>query len=134
MCDKENNVLFAIGSCHKFTIREPGLERKRHKNLYKIDIRVPKGNNLTCISAVMESSLLWHKRLGHASFSLLKKLVARELILGLSKTKFSEDMICDACTKMKDVKSSFKPIKVVSKSKPLELLHIEIILQTNKKW
>jgi len=43
-------------------------------------------NNLTCLSALNDDVMLWHKRLGYASFSLLNKLVLKDLVVGLPST------------------------------------------------
>ena len=52
--------------------------------------------------------LLWYKRLGHASQGQLNKLIIKDLVIGLPKTKFKEDKVCEACTLGKQIKSSFK--------------------------
>ena len=44
-----------------------------------------------------ELSWLWHRRLGHASFYLIDKLIKKELVVGISHISFNEDKICDAC-------------------------------------
>ncbi|MCD7462114.1 hypothetical protein HAX54_047815 [Datura stramonium] len=48
---------------------------QRYKNVYKANIMDPMGEELSCLGALMGSSLLWHKRISHASFSYLNKLV-----------------------------------------------------------
>ena len=65
-------------------------------------------NNLTCLSALNDDVLLWHKRLGHASLSLLNKLVSKDLVVGLPSVKFNHDKVCDACFRGKQVRKSFK--------------------------
>ena len=45
-------------------------------------------------------------------------------MIGLPKLKFERNKLCEACQKGKQTKSSFKPINVVSTTRPLELLHI----------
>ncbi|XP_019241960.1 PREDICTED: uncharacterized protein LOC109221997 [Nicotiana attenuata] len=65
----------------------------------------------SCLKAVNDDAELWHRRLGHASFSLLNKLVQKDLVRGLPKSKFMEHKVCDACARGKHVKSSFKPKK-----------------------
>ena len=37
-----------------------------------------------------------------------------------------KDRICDACVKGKQVRSSFKPKKCISTSRPLALLHMDL--------
>ena len=60
------------------------------------------------------------------SSSLLNKLVSRDLVLGLPKLKFSESKVCEACVKVKQIRSSFKLKKQVSSSRTLELLHMDL--------
>ena len=71
-------------------------------------------------------SWLWHRRLGHDSMKTLSKLVKNDLVIGLPKLNFNKDKICDACQFGKQVRSSFKPKNLVSISRPLELLHIDL--------
>jgi hypothetical protein len=51
-----------------------------------------------------------------------------DLVKGLPITKFVKDKICDACQLGKQTKSSFKKKKkkVISTSRPLELLHMDL--------
>lgn len=53
-------------------------------------------NELTCLSTLDNDSFMWHKGLVHAGFSLINKLITKDLVLGLPKTKFKEDKVCDA--------------------------------------
>ncbi|KAH0710848.1 hypothetical protein KY284_012275 [Solanum tuberosum] len=85
-----------------------------------------KWDSLSCLSAQTDDTNLWHRRLGHISTSLLNKLVARDLVRGLPRLKFSNDKVCDACAKGKQTRSSFKAKKGVSTTRPLELLHMDI--------
>lgn len=82
-------------------------------------------HELTCLSVIDNDLFLQHKKLWHASFSLLNKLITKNLVLDLLK-KFREDKLCEVCTKGKYVRSSFKLKKVVSTSRYLELLHIDL--------
>nr|XP_009766369.1 PREDICTED: uncharacterized protein LOC104217756 [Nicotiana sylvestris] len=77
-------------------------------------------------SLFRKTKCLLKRRLGHASFSLLNKLVQKDLVRGLPKSKFMEHKVCDACARGKHVKSSFKPNKDVRTSKPLDLLHMDL--------
>ena len=70
--------------------------------------------------------MLWHKRLGHASLTLLNKLVSKDLVVGLPSIKFNDDKVCEACAKGKQVRLSFKSKRCVSTTRPLELLHIDL--------
>jgi transposase InsO family protein len=55
--------------------------------------------------------------------SQLNKL---NLVRGLPNLKFSSDALCEACQKGKFTKRSFKAKNIVSTSRPLELLHIDL--------
>jgi len=70
--------------------------------------------------------LLWHKRLGHSSLSQLNKIVSKDLVIGLPDIKFKEDKVCEACARGKQVRSSFKSKKVVSTTRMMELVHIDL--------
>ena len=74
----------------------------------------------------MNDSWLWHRRLGDASMKILSKLVKNDLVIGLPKFIFDKDKICDACQFGKQVRSLFKTKNLVSTSRPLELLHIDL--------
>nr|XP_009602469.1 uncharacterized protein LOC104097589 [Nicotiana tomentosiformis] len=82
--------------------------------------------DLNCLSAIDDDAELWHKRLGHVSFTLLNKLVRKNLVRGLPKSSFKDHKVCDACVKGKHVRSSFKPKWEVSTSRTLDLLHMDL--------
>ena len=44
---------------------------------------------------------LWYRILGHASFSVLNRLVKFDLVDGLPKINFIQHEICDACARGK---------------------------------
>jgi len=56
----------------------------------------------------------------------LNRLTSKELVVGLPKLKFERDRLCETCQKGKQIKSSFKELNVVSTSRPLELLHMDL--------
>lgn len=103
ICDKGNKVKFLSVACTMTNIQsgEVILIEKRFKSMYVADLDSISGDSLTCLSAVEDNAALWHRRLGHVSFSLLNKLVSKELVRGVPKMKFSENKICDACVKGK---------------------------------
>ena len=57
----------------------------------------------------------------------LDKLIKNELVQGLPKLKYRNDLICDACQKGKQTKSSFKSKTEISSKRPLELLHMDLM-------
>ena len=56
----------------------------------------------------------------------LSKLVKNDLVIRLLKLNFDKDKICDAFQFGKQVRNSFKSKNLVSTSRPLELLHIDL--------
>ncbi|GJX98451.1 ribonuclease H-like domain-containing protein [Tanacetum coccineum] len=81
MCDKKNNVLFTDTGCFvlspDFKLADESqvlLKVPRKNNMYSVDIKniVPK-ESLTCLvaKATLDESMLWHRRLGKATQSLL---------------------------------------------------------------
>ncbi|WP_281284697.1 DDE-type integrase/transposase/recombinase, partial [Cobetia crustatorum] len=69
---------------------------------------------------------LWHKRLGHVHYRNLFRLSKRELIRGLPKLQ-KVDKICGECQLGKQIRSSHKKVNSNTTSRPLELLHMDLI-------
>ena len=82
--------------------------------------------DIGCFASFGNEKWLWHKRLGHASMYQISKLLKKHLIRGVPKTKFDQDLVYDTFQKGKQTKSSFKPKDVVSTTRPLELLHLDL--------
>ena len=82
--------------------------------------------NTICFSAFNEDSWLWHRRLGHVSFDHLSRINNKEVVKGIPYLKFEKDRICDGCQLGKQTKSSFKTIKDIRTSRPLELVHMDL--------
>jgi len=128
LSDKDNLVVFSPKQCLVIYINtgDVVLRRKRHKNVYKVCILSLSQNNLTCLSALNDDVMLWHKRLCHTSLSLLNKLVSKDLVVGLPSIKYNDDKVCDACARGKQVRTSFKLKNYVSTTRPLEMLHVDL--------
>lgn len=69
--------------------------------MYVADLYSTEVDALSCLSAQNDHDDLWHRRLGHVGSSLLKKLVARDLVHGLPKLMFINDNVFNACEKGK---------------------------------
>jgi len=82
-------------------------------------------NNLTCLSALNDDAMFWHKRLGRASLSLLNKLVSKDLVVGLPSIEYN-DKVCDACATGKQVRNSLKLKNCVSTTRPPEMLRVDL--------
>lgn len=97
------------------------LVAKRYKNIYVANLEALQSGDLSCLKTVNDDAELWH-----TSFSLLNKLIEKDLVHGLPMSKFKVQKICDACARGKHMKSYFKSKRDVSTSKPLKLLHIDL--------
>ncbi|GJY34542.1 putative ribonuclease H-like domain-containing protein [Tanacetum coccineum] len=116
MCDKKNSVLFTDTACFvlspDFKLPDESLvllKVPRKNNMYSVDMKniVPK-DSLTCLvaKAILDESMLWHRRLGHINFKTINKLVKDNLVRGLPTKLFENDQTCVACLKGKQHKAS----------------------------
>ncbi|XP_070017628.1 uncharacterized protein [Nicotiana sylvestris] len=90
ICDKGNKVEFLSKICTvtDLVIGEIVLVAKRYKNIYVADFESIQSGDLSSLKAVDDEVELWHRRLGHASFSLLNKLIQKDLVHGLPMSQF----------------------------------------------
>jgi len=94
-------------------------------NVYMIDMS-KLHCNATCLNAFNEDSWLWYRRVCHISFDHLSRINNKEVVKGIPYLKFEKDRICDACQLRKQTKSSFKTIKDIMTSRPLELIYMDL--------
>nr|GEW58920.1 putative ribonuclease H-like domain-containing protein [Tanacetum cinerariifolium] len=149
ICDNKNSVLFTdieclvLGKDFKLVDDKHVLLRThRQQNMYTIDLKnVVPHKNLTyrIAKALVDESMLWHRRLGHLNFKTLNKLVRSNLVKGFPSKSFGNDHSCVACLKGKQHKASCKSKLVNSVSKPLYTLHMDFFGPTyvsslNHKW
>ncbi|GJR32586.1 putative ribonuclease H-like domain-containing protein [Tanacetum coccineum] len=77
--------------------------------MYNVDMKniVPK-ESLTCLvaKAILDESILWHRRLSHVNFKTINKLLKENLVRGLPTKHFENDQTCVACLKGKQHKAS----------------------------
>ena len=73
--------------------------------------------NISC-AYMLESSNIWHGRLGHVNFDTLRKLMNLEL---LAKFNIDANHKCETCVESKLTRASFQNIE--RSTEPLELIH-----------
>ena len=129
LCDKGNKVIFDKNMCTIENIKDDKtlFIGQRIENVYVFKIDDVEPTNGTCLSAMNDNGWLWHRRLGHAHIDLISKLAKKELVIGLPKISFEKDRLCGACQQGKQTKVSFKSKNIVSTSRPLQLLHMDLI-------
>ncbi|GJR19257.1 retrovirus-related pol polyprotein from transposon TNT 1-94 [Tanacetum coccineum] len=96
----------------------------RKKGLYVMKLG-NKPKDQICLATIDENSTLWHRRLGHANMRLIQSLASKELVRNLPKLKFDQHF-CDACQIEKEAHASHKTKDIVSTTRCLELLHMDL--------
>ncbi|GJW42232.1 retrovirus-related pol polyprotein from transposon TNT 1-94 [Tanacetum coccineum] len=96
----------------------------RKKSLYVMKLGT-KSEDKICLSTIDENSTLWHRRLGHANMRLIQSLASKELVRNLPKLKFDQHFY-DACKIGKQAYASHKAKNLVSTTRSLELLHMDL--------
>ncbi|GJU02639.1 retrovirus-related pol polyprotein from transposon TNT 1-94 [Tanacetum coccineum] len=84
-----------------------------------------KSNDNIFLATIDENSTLWHRRLGHANMRLIQSLTSKELVRNLPKLKF-DIHFCDACKIRKQAHASHKAKNLVSTTRCLKLLHMDL--------
>ena len=79
-----------------------------------------------CFSTKKEDIWLWHRRVAHINVNHLRKLYAKDLVIGLPKLNFKTDEVCVPCKKGKQTKNNFGTKIVMSTTNPLEMLHMDL--------
>jgi hypothetical protein len=69
---------------------------------------------------------LWHRCLAHFGMKNLHKLLKGEHVLGLADVCFEKDKPCIACRAGKQVGTNNPGKNVMTTSRPLELLHMDL--------
>ncbi|GJU99740.1 retrovirus-related pol polyprotein from transposon TNT 1-94 [Tanacetum coccineum] len=96
----------------------------RKKGLYVMKLR-NKPKDQICLTTIDENSTLWHRRLGHANMRLIQSFAFKDLVRNLPKLRFDQHF-CDACKIGKQAHASHKAKNVVSTTRCLELLHMDL--------
>nr|GEZ63771.1 retrovirus-related Pol polyprotein from transposon TNT 1-94 [Tanacetum cinerariifolium] len=134
ICDNNCRVTF---SEHDSEITKDGKvigRGTRKKGLYVMKLG-NKPNDQIYLATIDENSTLWHRRLGHENMHLIHSLAYKELVRNLPKLKFDQHF-CDACKIGKQAHASHKAKNVVSRTRCLKLLHMDLFgpfaVQSNK--
>nr|GEU28715.1 hypothetical protein [Tanacetum cinerariifolium] len=96
----------------------------KKKGLYVMKLG-NKPRDQICLATIDENSTLWHRRLCHTNMRLIQSLASKELVRNLPKLKFDQ-YFCDACKIRKQAHVSHKAKNIVSTTRCLELLHMDL--------
>jgi transposase InsO family protein len=94
--------------------------------LYLVDLFKENADLDACLIAKTNMGWLWHRRLAHVGIKNLHKLLKGEHVLGLTDVCFEKDRPCAACQTGKQVGTAQPGKNVMTMSRPLELLHMDL--------
>jgi transposase InsO family protein len=94
--------------------------------LYLVDFSKKEAYLDACLIAKTSMGWLWHRRTAHVGMKNLHKLLKGEHVLGLTNVCFEKDRPCVACQAGKQVGSTYHSKNVMTTSRPLELLHMDL--------
>ena len=83
--------------------------------------------SIECRSARVNLLELWHQRFRHANYKQVAKVSKLEAVVGLTKFGKIEKNVCGPCQMGKQTKSAHPKVNVVATSRPLELLHVDLM-------
>jgi hypothetical protein len=95
--------------------------------LYLVDFSKENVNLDACLIAKTNMGWLWHRCLAHVGMKNLRKLLKGEHVLGLTDVCFEKDRPCAACQAGKQVGTIHQSKNVMTTSRPLELLHMDLL-------
>ena len=124
ICDNECKVIFSKDDSEIIKNGKVIAKGIRKGKLYVMKISNKPSDNI-CLATVNDNSTLWHRRLGHANMRLLQSLASKDLVRNLPKLRFDQHF-CDACKVGKQAHASHKPKNMISTSRCLELLHMDL--------
>ena len=112
-CDKNYKFVFEPNKCIVHNVVGNVLfTGMRQNNSYFVDLSDSTSFNETWVLIVNNDAWLWHRRLGYASMHTISKLSRKYLVKDLPNIKFEKDLVCEACVKGKNSKSSFSMKKI----------------------
>ncbi|GJS39166.1 retrovirus-related pol polyprotein from transposon TNT 1-94 [Tanacetum coccineum] len=124
ICDNKCKVIF---SEHDSEITKDGkvIGRGIRKSGLFVMKLGKKPKDKVCLTTIVENSTLWHRILGHTNMLLIQSLASKELVRNLPKIKFDQHFY-DACEIGKQAHASHKAKNIVSTTRCLELLHMDV--------
>jgi hypothetical protein len=128
LCHMSYNCLFTNIDVSVFRRSDGSLAFKGvlDDKLYLVDFSKENVDLDACLIAKTNMGWLWHPCLAHVGMNNLHKLLQGEHVLGLIDACFEKDRPCAACQTGKQVESNHQSKNVMSTSRPLELLYMDL--------
>ena len=83
--------------------------------------------DIVCNSIRLPNEDLWHQRMGHASYKHLSIVSKYESVLGIPKLSRVSNVVCGPCQLGKQTKAKHPNIQTSATSRPLEILHLDLM-------
>jgi transposase InsO family protein len=128
LCHMGYNCLFTNIDVYVFRRSDGSLAFKGvlDAKLYLVEFSKENVDLDACLIAKTKMGWLWHRRLAHVGMKNLHKLLKGEHVLGLTDVCFEKYRPCAACQAGKQVGSNHQSKNLMSTSRPLELLHMDL--------
>ena len=131
ICDQDFMVLFSKGKC--IVLNESG--KKLISGIQTLDncyCLVPDAD-IVCNNIQLSNEDLWNQWMGHASYKNLSIVSKHESILGIPKLSRVNNEVCGPCQLGKQMKAKHPDNQTSATSRPLELLHLDLMSPTRIK-
>ena len=89
--------------------------------------------NIVCNSIHLPNEDLWHQRMGRANYKHRSIASKHESILGIPKLSRMSNVVCGPCQLRKQTKAKHLSTQTSVTSRPLELLHLDLMGPTRTK-
>ena len=83
--------------------------------------------DIMCNNIQLPNEDLWHQRMGHASYKHLSIVSKHESMLGIPKLSRVNNVVCGSCQPRKQTKAKHPGTQTSATSRPLELLHLDLM-------
>ena len=83
--------------------------------------------DIVCNSISLPNEDLWHQRMGHVSYKHLSIVSKHESVLGIPKLSRVSNVVCGPCQLGKQTKAKHLSTQTSTTSRPLELLHLDLM-------
>ena len=125
ICDQDFMVLFSKG---KFLVMNESRKKlisgvRTLDNCYGLVLDA----DIVCNNIRLPNEDLWHQRMGHASYKHLSIVSKNESILGIPKLSRVSNVVCGPCQLRKQAKAKHPATQTFATSRPLELLHLDLM-------
>jgi hypothetical protein len=105
----------------------------RYGHIYLVDFSEKKASSMTRLFSKTSLEWLWYRRIDHIEMSNLKKAHKRGMITGLKDGTFDKNKLCSTCQAGKQVVIHHPLKTMLSTSKHLELVHMDLFRPTSYK-